>query len=254
MKSAHLECLDLCKEADAVSDLEQSFERHQTNFVEFLDRYYQWMFEQNRPVPEDNDRRSAFSRIRSHTSSTQVSSKFKLRNAKAKRLLAEHKLKRLSKKHELQRVQRELELKQQLLEQQCELKEASLELSVWQQTVNEDATEVADPTEAHVNLVIQEACDNARARGKAVSETYIRPETTHTSQTPVRAESPKGNVQGESSRNSMHLGNSDVSETSMDAAFQRLANTLKEGFNQPKPELLTFNGTPTDYCKFIKKL
>lgn len=34
-KSAHLECSDLCTEPDAVSDLEQSFKRHQTNFVEF---------------------------------------------------------------------------------------------------------------------------------------------------------------------------------------------------------------------------
>ena len=175
-----------------------------------------------------------------------------MRNAKAKRLLAEHKLMRLSEKHELQRAQRELELKQQLLEQQCELEEASLEESVWQQAVNEDATELADPREAHVKPAIQDACDNARDRGRAVSEMYIRPETTHTSQTPVRAEYPKGNDQGESSRNSMQLGNSDVSVTSMDAAFQRLATTLQEGFNLPKPELLTFNGTPTDYCKFIK--
>ena len=40
--------------------------------------------------------------------------------------------------------------------------------------------------------------------------------------------------------------------TSIDAAFKQLATTLQEGFNLTKPELLTFNGTPTDYCKFIK--
>ena len=38
--------------------------------------------------------------------------------------------------------------------------------------------------------------------------------------------------------------------SSRDAAFQQLATTLQEGFNLPKPELLTFNGTPTDYLKF----
>ena len=243
-KSIHLKCLDLCMEPNAANDLEQSYERHQTNFVEFQDRYYQWMSGRNRPIPEDDDGRSDVSCISSQTSSTLVSSKFKLRNAKP--LLAEHKLKRLSEKHELQRAQRELELKQQLLEQQCELEEASLEESVWQQAVNEDATELADPREAHVNPIIQDACDNARDRLRAVSEMYIRPETAHTSQTPVRAESPKGNDQGESSRNTMHLGNSDVCVTSMDSAFQRLATTLQEGFNLPKPELLTFNGTPTD--------
>ena len=42
------------------------------------------------------------------------------------------------------------------------------------------------------------------------------------------------------------------SVTSIDAAFKQLATTLQEGFNLPKPEMLTFNGTPTDYCKFIK--
>ena len=132
----------------------------------------------NRPAPEDIDGRSAVSRI---------SSQFKLRNAKGKRLLAEQKIEALSKNHELQRAQRELELKQQLLEKQCELEEASLEESVWQQAGNEDATELADPREAHVNSVIQDACDNARDRGKAVSGMYIRPETTHTSPPPVRA-------------------------------------------------------------------
>ena len=40
--------------------------------------------------------------------------------------------------------------------------------------------------------------------------------------------------------------------TSIDAAFQKLSTTLQEGFNLPKPELLTFNWTPTDYCKFVK--
>ena len=39
--------------------------------------------------------------------------------------------------------------------------------------------------------------------------------------------------------------------TSIDATFQHLASTLQEGFNLPKPELLTLYGTPTDYCKFI---
>ena len=37
---------------------------------------------------------------------------------------------------------------------------------------------------------------------------------------------------------------------SRDEAFQHLAIALQEGFNLPKPELLTFNVTSTDYCKF----
>ena len=77
-------------------------------------------------------------------------------------------------------------------------------------------------------------------------------ESTPTSQILVRPESSQKNEQGKSSTNSLHLRNSDVSVTSIDAAFKQLATTLQEGFNLPKPELMTFNGTPTDYCKFIK--
>ncbi|CAG2231065.1 unnamed protein product [Mytilus edulis] len=51
---------------------------------------------------------------------------------------------------------------------------------------------------------------------------------------------------------SAQSGFSDVSVSSIDSAFQRLASTLHEGFNLPKPELLTFNGTPLDYSKFIR--
>lgn len=40
--------------------------------------------------------------------------------------------------------------------------------------------------------------------------------------------------------------------SNIDLAFQRLAYTLYEGFNLPKPELLSFNGNPVDYCKFVR--
>ena len=36
-----------------------------------------------------------------------------------------------------------------------------------------------------------------------------------------------------------------------DQVFSRLANTLHEGFNLPKPELLRFNGSILEYCKFV---
>ena len=64
----------------------------------------------------------------------------KLQNAKARPLIAELKLQKLLNRQELGRAQRELEhaqselmLKQQLFEQQCEVEEAALEESVWQQ-------------------------------------------------------------------------------------------------------------------------
>ena len=45
---------------------------------------------------------------------------------------------------------------------------------------------------------------------------------------------------------------SQSNSSSIDSAFQRLASALQEGFNLPKPELLTFDGKPINYCKFIK--
>jgi hypothetical protein len=39
--------------------------------------------------------------------------------------------------------------------------------------------------------------------------------------------------------------------SSIDQAFQRLATTLHEGFNLPKPELLGFNDSSLEYCKFV---
>jgi hypothetical protein len=47
-------------------------------------------------------------------------------------------------------------------------------------------------------------------------------------------------------------GSSQSNISSIDSAFQQLASTLQEGFNLPKPELLTFDGKPINYFKFIK--
>ena len=170
-----------------------------------------------------------------------------MRTSRAKRILAEHKLRRLTEKQELERAQKELDLKQQLLAQRCELEEASLEESVWLQAVKEDATELADSRAGPVT----QGVSNARGRGRKEKDEYKHQEYTPALQTAVRSKSPIRHDQGKST-NSMHLGNSDVNVTSIDAAFQKLATTLQEGFNLPKPELLTFNGTPTDYCKFVK--
>lgn len=63
---------------------------------------------------------------------------------------------------------------------------------------------------------------------------------------------PTMNINNSTQGISAQSGFSDVSVSSIDSAFQRLASTLHEGFNLPKPELLTFNGTPLDYSKFIR--
>ena len=125
-KSAHLKCLDLCTETDVSNILTEHFYNCQKNFTEFQERYTQWITAGQRPTPEDNVR----SRVSCATSRTSVSSQDRLRNARAKRLIAKLKLEKLSKRQQLKRSQRELELKQQLFEQQCVVDEAALEESV----------------------------------------------------------------------------------------------------------------------------
>ena len=100
-----------------------------------------------------------------------MTSRSKLRAAQAKRLLAEHKVRRLSEKHEIQRAQIELKIKQQLLEQRCELEEASLEESVWRQAVTEDATDlVAVKPVIHVKDFCNDARDCSRVKNEICSD------------------------------------------------------------------------------------
>ena len=113
-------------------------------------------------------------------------------------------------------------------------------------SVEGGVTKLANSRAGHVT----QGVSNARDRDRMENEGYKHPEYTPALQTAVRSKSPIRHDQGRST-NSLHLGNSDVSVTSIDAAFQKLATTLQEGFNLPKPELLTFNGTPIDYCKFV---
>ena len=77
-KSVHLQCLDLCTESDITNKLEQNFDSCQKNFVEFQDRYSEWIAERKRLTPEDNDGCSDVSRVSSRAS---VSSQSRLRSA-----------------------------------------------------------------------------------------------------------------------------------------------------------------------------
>ena len=127
-------------------------------------------------MPEDNDGCLSVSHVSSRTSSTIMSSRSKLQAVQAKRLLAEHKLRWLSEEHEIQRAQRELEIKKQLLEQRCELEEASLEESVWWQALNEDASDLVN---ANSVIHVQEFCNNAhdcsRVKMKCLVTKNLRP-------------------------------------------------------------------------------
>ncbi|CAC5361141.1 unnamed protein product [Mytilus coruscus] len=144
-KLAHLQCLDLCTQSEVIANLEVNYERCHENFVEFRDRFSQYIASEKshvEEIPEESDTVSIDSRLSSRSS---VSSQSRLRSAKAKRLIAEFKLRKLSEHHELEREQHELEraqieikFRQQVFNQRSELEEANLEESVWQEAVEED--------------------------------------------------------------------------------------------------------------------
>ena len=96
-----------------------------------------------------------------------------------------------------------------------------------------------------LDTVNHDICDWDRA----IKETVYSPEATIITEVKVKPEVSKIDAQDNLSKSSKRAEPFDV--ISRDEAFQHLANTLQEGFNLPKPELMTFYGTPTDYCKFI---
>ena len=128
--------------------------------------------------------------------------------------------------------------------------EAALEESVWQQAVNEDTDTATKSTIIPLQSSTRDTVNHdIRDRDRAIRETVYRPEATVITEAEVRPEVSQKDAQDNLSTDSTRAETFDVS--SRDAAFQQLATTLQEGFNLPKPELLTFNGTPTNYCKFI---
>ncbi|CAG2254433.1 unnamed protein product [Mytilus edulis] len=161
-----------------------------------------------------------------------LSSQSRFRSAKAKRLIAELKLRKLSEQHELERAQIEIKFRQQVFNQLSEMEEANIEESVWQEAVEEDT----DNTSGISSVPASEKCINMNSLSGQTAAT----------------DKPKMNINNSTQGISAQSGFSDVSVSSIDSAFQRLASTLHEGFNLPKPELLTFNGTPLDYSKFIR--
>ena len=142
-----------------------------------------------------------------------TSSRTQLLSAKIKRMVAENKMKTLREKMRLDQEQREIENKKQLLDMESEIEEARIEESVWEEEENENVQKTGNTCEAHRDV------DRRCSAGKETIPLSISTTTT---------------------------------QSEIDLAFNRLASTLQEGFNLPKPEILTFNGNVLDYCKFIK--
>ncbi|XP_053377394.1 uncharacterized protein LOC128546216 [Mercenaria mercenaria] len=213
-KNAHFHCLELCDDPSIIELLETNYSSQQKNLTEFNEHYSEWQKQSLQSGQDDNI--STISRT-----GTARSSRAQLQNAKAKRLIAEHKLRTLKVKQKIEQEQRELENKRQLLEQESELEEARIEESVWQEDI--------------------ECPDNNGGRNcpEVARDVSVSVSGQDSAETVISHDESNDKLE-------------DLTSTNIDTAFYRLAFTLQEGFNVPKPELLTFNGRVTDYCKFIK--
>lgn len=263
-KTAYLQCVDLCEDSAKIESLETNFTSQVQNFAEFGERYEEW---KKSFKTSEEDCISVNTHVSNASSSR--SSISQMLNAKARRLIAEQKLIKLKEKQLIEREQRQLEERKQLLDQQSEIDQAKIEESVWQDYVTKQTPEeTTRAPQSHCATSIHRLSnDTLTLGGAATGDTKRTKETCggdggdqyggrsvsgrHSLDVSMRVESEISDMAVSSQTSAKgKVANSDVS--SIDVAFNRLASTLQEGFNLPKPELLTFNGSAIDYCKFIK--
>ncbi|XP_060560451.1 uncharacterized protein LOC132720344 [Ruditapes philippinarum] len=285
-KAAHILCIDMCEDTEKLNSMESNFTSQVKNIAEFSERYSEW----KKSVNNTEDCISVNSRVTVTNNSSVRSSRSEMLSAKARKLVAEQKLKTLIEKQridkqqrKLQREREELEERKQLLDVQSEIDQAQVEEAVWQQDAMFPAPVVTTDipqtnTATHINsgsrtddihmttvvhsqipdvMLNKEVSRSARSieyneeRLNAANDHLYNRREVSGNQVPVSDVSMDTSDTTVSYRtNTKGKVTSDIS--SIDTAFNRLASTLQEGFNLPKPELLTFTGSAIDYCKFIK--
>ena len=222
---------------EVVETLELNFISCKENFDEFRERYSGWI-----KGPEENLHDDA--EVDSNVSSVSRR-KSRFLEAKTRRLKAALQLKKLKEKQKIERARKELELKDEILQQETAVEEAEIEEAVWCAALNEETGGSSIPEPAVLRSTGNPTEDiDRKSRGSTTGSV---------------ADSV-GDVDEDSDVNfNLHAkvhrpdaGESQTSVNTIESVFQQLASTLQEGFNLPKPELLTFSGNPIDYCKFIK--
>ena len=233
----HAQCIDLCTQQDVVETLELNYISCKENFDEFRERYSGWIKGPEENLHDDEEVGSNLSSV--------SRSRSRFLEAKTRRLKAALQLKKLKEKQEIERARKELELKDEILQQETAVEEAELEEAVWCAALNEETSGTSHP-----DLVL------LPCKEKPTDESDRKSKGSITGS----VEDSVGDVDSDSEVNfNLHAkihrpdaGESQTSVNTIESVFQQLASTLQEGFNLPKPELLTFSGNPIDYCKFIK--
>ena len=130
-KAGHLQCVDLCNDAEKLKSMESSFTSQVQNFSEFNERYSEW--KKSSIIPEVPEEDCISVRTHVTNASSSRSSRSQMLSAKARRLIAEQKMKTLKEKQLLERQQRESEERMQIIDQQSEIDQARIEEQVWQE-------------------------------------------------------------------------------------------------------------------------
>ena len=155
--------------------------------------------------------------------------KAKVRAARAK--LA---MRRLKEEQAIRRAQMELQMKEEMLKEQMELENALLEEMLFSSESTQEEETIAEP------------------------KTGPKDEGTSTD-SPSPDLHDAGAPASKDERTSTDVPSPDLCDAgapaskglTVDNTLQMLAETLQGGFNLPKPEIPTFAGDATDYCKFI---
>ena len=232
--SSHRECMLQLTDQRDIDDMNESYEKHLTGYNELQERLGEWHSKR-----DEAERDKAEVLKEQNVDSVSMTSS-RRKEAMLKRKMAELKLKQLKERQAIERQKRELEDRMSQQEAQAELEQAELEESILDDSSHSDVTEIhikgMNNGDAEVRVDIQP---------KDIATPQYRLDQTAARNMPMN---------GHSSRtldpNATPWTNDRNNSSSADA-FQAMASAIQESFNLPKPQLLTFNGNPTDYCKFI---
>ena len=229
-KLTHSQFIDTLTVREEIADFESNFDQTANAYYDFkkkLNVFTKDTFDSNTPAGED---------IQPASNSHAPSGSAKLNAIKAKRALAELKLKQITR-------MRQLELEKETMEIEYEIAQAKIEEQMWSeadQTTNIDLTSPSTSTRTGTYQHVSHSTSPAAPERSISSQ--ICEESTTTSE--PSASCP--------STNELETETPESSHDNTENKLNNLADMLNYGFSLPKPELLSFDGSPDNYSRFMK--
>ena len=144
-----------------------------------------------------------------------------------KRQLAEQKIDQVKRRQQLERRQRDLNAQQAAVRDELELEALNNQLQN-SETEDSDSSDTSSLTSDSYNSV-----DNGLPKSQINANEKVRRY--------VKTMNPEAQPYEQTSH-----------DTDLLSEIKNMSARVQEGISLPKPELLTFNGNPADYCKFIR--